>query len=138
MPTYASTDDLISRFGEDEMSALCPAEDGIDLTKLAQHLSDADAQIDGHLAGRYGLPLAKDVPMLTKIACDLARYYMYDEAPTDVVTDRHKTAMSTLKGIASGAIRLPDTQGSEPAQGEAVVMSEIPARMFSGAKLEGF
>lgn len=114
--SYCTQQDLIDRFGEAELIELTDEHgtEEIDATKLARAIADADGIIDGHLAGRYTLPLAEVPKVLNRYACDLVRYDLYDH-PTDKVKDANDKAMRYLEKAASGAVSLGiNTDGSQP------------------------
>lgn len=56
--SYATSADLLTRFGEGELLRLAMTPSGeLDQATLQLALDDASALIDGYLAGRYPLPL---------------------------------------------------------------------------------
>lgn len=113
---YATAQDLIDRFGELELIQLTdPEQQAVNNDKLDIKLGDAHALVDGCLARVFRLPLrgcAKPVgasteyvapPQLTRITCDVARYYLYtDVAPEHEVAMRFKQATNELAAIADG------------------------------------
>jgi len=112
--TYARLSDLFARYGEDEINQVADT-DGTgspDPVLVGRALSDAAAEIDAALAGRYQLPMNPVPPLLTRIACDLAREGLYTDAPPEVVKERAKTARSLLRSIATGQSRF---EGAAPA-----------------------
>jgi phage gp36-like protein len=71
--TYATLQDLLERFGEAELIAASDrtASNQIDATRVDAALVDADAEIDGYLASRHRLPLAKPHPLLKLLAANV-------------------------------------------------------------------
>lgn len=124
---YATLANLIERFGELELTQLTDAATPglIDEAVVARALADADAIIDGHLGGRYTLPLASVPPALTAAACDLARARLYKDALPEVVEKRHDEAMKYLTLLGQGKITL----GAVPEP-----VSTHDARIVSGAR----
>ena len=109
--TYATRADLEARFGADEICELDPPDDAVDRT--ANALADAAAEIDGKLAIGYDLPLpAGTYPLLVSIACDIARYRLYDDSPIEEPKMRAMKARSKLQGIAGGKTLLVDGAGT--------------------------
>lgn len=106
--SYATLQDLIDRFTEDELRQVADVDGSGDIgqAKVDLALADADAEIDAALVGRYQLPLVTIPQLLTRIACDLARESLYSDQPTEVVTERAKAARRLLDGIAKGTMRL--------------------------------
>ncbi len=114
---YATEQDLVARFGEDELIALTDRSGAgsIDSALVASALSDAAATIDGYLQARYPLPLATVPDVLQRLSCDIARYYLYDENASDQVTKRHDDALKMLGQISNGMVTLglPDADVPE-------------------------
>lgn len=101
--TYATRQDLETRFGADEVAGLDTAADG---STIQAALDDATARIDTMISSRYRLPLPSVPKILTAIACDVARMRLYDESPPDVVTEAGRNALTTLRAIRDGKIQL--------------------------------
>ena len=101
--TYATQADLETRFGTEELAQRTDRINGsvIDASVISRALADAEAEIDGYLAKRYQLPLATVPAVLGRIACDLARYYLYDDRVIEVVRKRYEDAVRLLKAMAS-------------------------------------
>lgn len=107
------------------------------LDKIAGAISDAAAEIDAYLTG-YPLPLAVVPANLTRIACDMARYYLYDDQMIDVVEARYKAAVKYLEQVAAGKIPLaPNQAGAAPLPGDSVAF-QAAAPVFGGTALDGF
>jgi len=106
--SYATTEQLSARIGESEVANLTlgltpPA----DTDKLAQALQDAEALIDSYLGKRYKTPVAiADAPILEAVACDIARFYLYTDHPTEAVQTRYKQRVMWLAEVAVGKISL--------------------------------
>lgn len=139
---YATTQDLIDRFGEEELLQLADRDgDGvIDAAVVERAAADADAEIEGYLVGRYALPLESVPPVLSRIACDMARYHLYDDLATETVRTRYEDARRLLESIAAGKVQLglPASAGAAPVSGSPEVDSDAPARVFTRDSLEGF
>lgn len=106
--SYTTQAEMIERFGEDE---LIDASDrdrsgAIDAAVLSRAISDAEAQIDLHLRGRYQLPVADSTGVISRIAADLARYYLWGISVPEMVAERHKAAMAALRDLARGVTTL--------------------------------
>lgn len=131
--TYATQQDLIDRFAQTELIQITDrANIGvIDATVLGQALADADAEIESYLVGRYALPLASVPPILTRIACDIARYHLYDDRVTEQVRLRYEDVRKLLDSIATGKVQLglPASAGAAPVAGAPEVSA--PAREFT-------
>lgn len=117
----AAADGDLSGFTDAERDAIARA-----MEKVGRALDDARHTIDSYLAGRYVLPLSPTPQVLTRIACELARYYLYDDQLTDPVKQRYDANIKFLMGVASGDLKLgPDADsGVEPAgNAEAVLVT---------------
>lgn len=123
---YASRQDLVDRFGSDEIDDLAPAGGERDIAAV---LADADAEINAALAVAYDLPLASGTyPALRAIACDLARLRLYDDAvPAEAVLGRANRSRMRLQNIADGKAALVDSDG-------AVVSRRIESGPTLGAR----
>ncbi|WP_275100146.1 gp436 family protein [Sedimenticola hydrogenitrophicus] len=137
---YATTQDLIDRFAEAELIQLTDRTGAgvIDTDVLDRALVDADGEIDGYLSGRYALPLAAVPPVLVRVACDITRYHLYDDAVVDQVRTRYEDARRYLESVATGKVQLglPASAGAVTVSGSPEV--DAPARIFTGDTLEGF
>lgn len=111
---YCTLQNMIDRFGDEELIQLTDRDGAgaVDETVLDQAIADAGAEIDGWLAGRYPLPLAEVPPSLTLRACDMARYFLYAAAPTELVQARYDAAVTWLKAVARGDVALVLTTGA--------------------------
>ena len=131
---YATPDHMLARFGERELIALTDAENNaaIDAARVQLALDDAQAVVDGSIGVVYRLPLrgcAKPQtapgapieyaapPQLTRITCDIARYYLYsDLAPEHEVYRRYTDAKNQLEAIADGRAQLACPWGGSPGE----------------------
>jgi phage gp36-like protein len=103
--------------------------------RIGQALGDADNDIDLYLGARYDLPITPVPQTLVRVACDLARYQLYDDAAPEEVRDRYKAARRVLEHLAKGMLKLGlDT---EPAPENAPQVSG-GARVFTERTLEDF
>jgi len=125
---YATQQDLIDRFGADELIQLTDDDNAgvINTDRVTQVLGDASTRIDGYLASRYTLPLTTVPPALTQYACDIARYILAKDTPTDTMSARYDEAIKFLGRVASGVYSLGiDAQGSTPALGGGVHVDSV-------------
>jgi phage gp36-like protein len=102
---YATPSDLIQRFGAAEIESLSTRVGGgsADPAVIADALADAEATINSYVGRRYRLPLGEVSARLTRVACDLARRYLYSVRPTDEVIAAEKRALDWLRDVSSGA-----------------------------------
>lgn len=105
--TYATQADLVARYGEVELIQLTdPEQAAVDVDIVAQALADVDALIDGHLAGRYTVPLTPAPPILVSYACDLARARLYKDALPEHLKNRADDALKFLRAVGEGRLAL--------------------------------
>jgi phage gp36-like protein len=140
--TYATQQDLIDRFGEDELIQLTdrdiPPSGEIDATAVARALADTDGRIDGFLASRYPLPLSSVPAEINRLACDIARYFLA-RLPTDEMRKRYDDATAWLTNVAKGQFSLGlDANQQETPSSPSVVVSQRPHRVFDDCNLDGF
>ena len=105
---YATQADLEARYGADELTQLTDRIGaGVpDAAVINRALADADAEIDGYLATRYALPLPTVPPVLARIACDIARYRLWEDRASEEVRRRYEDARRILESIANGRVSL--------------------------------
>lgn len=139
--SYATKQDLIDRVGAEELIQLTDRSGAgdIDDEVIARALADADADINGYLAARATLPLtAPYPPLLVRLACTLAHYYLYVQ-PNEAVTNRYKAAVKTLEGLSDGTVSLGlDAAGAGEVATDSGVTIVSDARTFTRQTLDGF
>lgn len=140
--TYATQSDMSDRFGAVELAQLTDRVNGavIDATVLGRALTDADAEVDSYLARRYSLPLASTPVVVVRIAADIARYRLYDDAAPTQVRQRYEDAVSLLKRMASGDVQLAGSTALAPAGTGAgnAVAARTPEKVFSATVLQHY
>lgn len=143
--SYCTQQNLIDRFGAAEIIQLTDRPDradplnagSIDVSVLNQAIADADAEINAHLTS-YPLPLSVVPANLVRIACDIARYYLYEDQMTDTVRQRYENALQYLQAVAAGKIPLPpDAFGTAPAATDDVDYTAAET-VFGAKNLTGF
>lgn len=161
---YATVQDMIDRYGEPEMIQLTDPDIVAVLAPKAQRaLDDAQAFADSFVGRVYRLPLAGCTkpapvpgdlgavqqvapPQLTRVVCDVARYYLYsDLAPEHEVYLRYKAAERELMQIAEGKSVLSCPWGGVPgalvagdAPGDVEVFHSFSPRRITDETLRGF
>lgn len=139
--TYAVEQDLIDRFGDAELIELTdradPPAGARDSTVIAKALADADETVNAYVARRYDVPLSAVPASLTRIAADIARYYLYKDDPTEQVAAAYKDALKFLRDVADGKAVL-DAAGVEPDSSGADIQVTSRDRVFSRDTTEGF
>jgi phage gp36-like protein len=109
---YCTLQNLTDEFGEAELIQLTDKNGlgEIDLAAVDRAIARADREINRHLAVRNDLPLASDD--VVDLACDIARYYLYDNSAPDHVKKRFDDAIKTLEKMAKRALAVVDTAGA--------------------------
>ena len=125
---YATQADMVSRFGTDQLVEITdradPPTGAIDATALGGALDDAESEIDSYIMGRYTLPLANPPQVLTRLACDMARYYLAADRVTGIITQRYSDAVKFLQAVAAGRASLGIDDGqteTPPSAGPAIL-----------------
>jgi phage gp36-like protein len=136
--SYASQADMEERFGATELAQRTDRISGetIDATVLARALADADAEIDGYLATRYTLPLPSTPPAINRLACEIARYRLFDDGVPETVRVRYQDAVSLLKRLSSGEVQLAGISPVVVAGGTGnAVATRTAPKQFDGISL---
>ena len=97
---YATRNDLQARFGEGEMQQLEIMQTVSN--SIEEALRDASEEIDSYIAVRYKLPLPETPSTLKRVACNIARYRLYFQRPTEEIENRYKAEIDFLKRVADG------------------------------------
>lgn len=126
--SYAQLADLVARFGEEELVSRTDRTGSglMDLAAIDRALADAAAEIDGYVAARYRLPLPVVPAVLTRIACDIARYRLWQDAASEEVRARYEDARRLLEAIARGLVSLGLAAADAPPPSLAAARSGPP------------
>lgn len=113
--------EFIKKFGLDETVAATDNDGAgvIDRSYLIEALSDAQAECEGNIAGRYALPLSVVPGTLKTAVADLARVRLYPRGIPDGAETAAKAQRDNLKRIASGSMTLPGVAGIAVAEASA-------------------
>jgi phage gp36-like protein len=110
-----TTPTIVMRAFPDAQPQIAAVDPELMLISIAQACSEVDA----YLVGVYTLPITVEVPLLTRIATDIAIYFIwtakpFTPPPRPVETAwpaRYNAAIELLKMIQSGAISLVGVEG---------------------------
>ena len=156
---YATAPDLITRFGVKEIAQradralprlvtdqlMKDAAAGADLSAysapqraaaaeaiavVGRSLADATDTIDTHISSRYTLPIAPVPAILGRIACNLARRYLYDDQVTELIKCAYDDDMKLLRDVRDGKASL----GADAVSGEQPA-STAGAELVSGGRV---
>lgn len=107
---YATPDQLVALFGEDEMLTLAAGADGeLDEARITAAIEWASSEADSYLSARYPTPISPVPPILTNVVGDIARYRLtgHNTLENDVILRRYEKAIEWLLRIAKGLADLP-------------------------------
>jgi phage gp36-like protein len=136
---YCSKQGLIDRFSEYELIQLTD-RDGLGVINdevLNRAIEDASTEMDAYLS-RFNFTVDNLPKSLKPLACDIARYRLYDEDPIEHIVTRYNNAIKFLKAVNKGEITLgTTTQDSE------VTSNDLPeihsaGSVFGRDKSSGF
>ncbi|ASG44414.1 DUF1320 family protein [Citrobacter freundii] len=132
---YATRDDMVKAFGERECIAITDRDltGMIDDDVMSAALSQASAEIDGYLCGRYPVPWSDEPRVLVGKCCNITRYLLCgaDTQMTQEIRERYEDTIRFLERVAKGDISLGLTGSG------AVVRSSSGARVVSGGRVFG-
>ncbi len=110
---YATTADLIRRFGQQELVRLTtPAGedmDGVVVATAEAALEDASAVMDSYLRTQVGTPIDLPPREVSLFCGDIARHILSTgdgKTPGEEVQKRYDDAMRWLRDVASGKVKL--------------------------------
>lgn len=139
---YCTLQQLIDRFGRDELTQLTdrqvPPSGAIDQAVVAAAIDDASQVIDSYLSGRYPLPLDTVPAPLRRVACDIARYYLYEDRVTEIVQARHDSALKFLQALSRGEVNLGASEDAPAPQSSNEAQMESGGRTFGRDESSGF
>jgi phage gp36-like protein len=124
---YATPADLIARYGEPELIDLTdrgPVATGAVVPAVAEAaIHDACGEVDAYLGVRYSVPVTAPLPVqLVAVTCDIARYRLHDDRPTEDVRKRYEDAVRWLRDVSRGGAVLPS---AAPAVGDAAGLAVV-------------
>lgn len=110
---YATTADLIAKYGETEIARLTTAQGAaaveVDPVRCAAAIADAAATVDSYLRARYAVPLATAPREVTLATLVLARHELAHgdgREPSTQMIEARKETLRWLERVASGAVRI--------------------------------
>lgn len=133
---YIDKPSMIAMFGEQEILQLTDRDRSqgavVDVV-LDRAMATAESEANSYLGAVYTLPLPSVPEALRSFVGDITRYYLYDEQPTEQVQKRYDRAISWLRDVAKGLVKLgfPTSDVAEP----TVVAVASRTQAFSDAVL---
>ncbi len=99
---YTTRTDIEARYGENLISSYSDS-------RIAAAVAAGDAEIDAYLSPQYMVPFDPAPAIVAQLAIDLAVYYVTvpnGAEMTDDIRERYNNAVTLLKSIAAGDVRL--------------------------------
>ncbi|GLX86371.1 hypothetical protein tloyanaT_26240 [Thalassotalea loyana] len=139
MTQYCTKQGLIDRFGEGELIELTDRESFGDINDdvLNRAIKDASVEMDAYLS-RFNFTADNLPQVLSPIACNIARYYLYDNAPTEHVTRRYEDAIKFLKSVNKGEITIGNTEAGTPVPTQELPEIQSGGSVFSRKNSQGY
>lgn len=136
---YADRAGLVKRFGEQEIASLEDADNTgtPDESVSAQALQDGTEEADSYVAARYTLPLPSVPEPLSRAVCDIARFRLYKDRPTEQVTYRYERTIKWLEQLAAGKVLLTFEPSLTEVQKEDILHPVTPAVGFAPGSVFG-
>lgn len=126
MLTTAAAGGNMSGFTQAEQDATAVA-----LAVLNKALADADDEVNARIASRYQVPLASAPKIIHRQACDIARFFLYEDQATEQIEKRHEAALKFLDAVGKGQISIgPDDTGGPAATAGDAAQIESTAPVF--------
>lgn len=135
---YADIAAMVVRFGEHELIMLSdratPPLRQIVSEVIDTALTDAGEVINGYCRSRYSVPLLPVPPMIKRLQCDIARFFLYDQsrAIPEGVEEAYKQALKILGEISKGSVVLEIGSSSAPSVGQSKAVHPYRPLDFSG------
>ena len=141
--TYASVQDMVTRFGDVEMLRLSVADGSLPdagaplpTLRIEQAIADASRLIETHLRVRYTVPVTPAPDDLVRAACVLARYDLAtggDREPSEQMRLARKEVLAWLTQLSRGEVSLEGAVLISAGAGART--GDRPRMFFSGGGL---
>lgn len=132
-----SKDNMLQAFGELELVQLTSkgSDTGvIDDAVLTRAIESASDIASSYIGAAYNLPLATTPSVLIPYVCDIARYSLYDQEPTELVKDRYTAALSWFAKLARGEVTLGLPKEDAPTT--TIVVARSRPQVFTDAVMD--
>jgi len=137
--SYCTQADLEAAFGLDELLQRTDRnnDDIVDIEVLTKALANADADINKRLRVKgWSLELLPVSDDLRHIACDLTRFYLYDDAVPESIEKAFMRRLGELDTYVRGELAFDI--GQPMAEGVGDIGIDAPPRIFDQNTLKGF
>ncbi len=141
--TYAVQQDLVDRYGTDELILLTdkadPPSGEIDATAVTRALTDTDSLINGYLATRMTTPLVTVPSVVVSYACAIARYKLSVDHASARASQDYEDAIAWLVNVAKGLVSLGDTTApATPTAADTPSFTPPTRRFFTKRSLRDY
>lgn len=105
---YAAREDLVQRYGESEIAMLeDPSGTGVPDSAVSEAaIKDAEDEVDSYVGMRYSLPLPSVPQPIIRCTCDIARFRLYKDRPTEEIKYRYERTIRWLEQLSLGKVAL--------------------------------
>lgn len=138
---YATRQDMVDAFGERECISLTDRDftGQIDDHVMDVKLTQASAEIDSYLAGRYPIPWPDTPGILVGRCCDIVRYLLCGAGTqsTDEIRERYEDARRYFEKVAAGTITLGKLPNGEVVESTERVRFSSAGRNFGRDSTNG-
>lgn len=139
---YTSQTDLEERFGSRMLIDLTDRGETftgvIDTDVVDRAIADADALIDGYVAGRYQLPFSAVPDPIPALARSITIYLLHVGDPSQKIVRDYEHALKTLGQISAGTVALKAAGIASPGSGGHGARATDRTRDFTAATMKGF
>lgn len=108
------------------------------LALINSKLLDAESVVNGYLQARYSIPLMTVPRLIMVYTCDIARYQLYDDMATDIISERYKMDIKMLESISKGTVSLGADVNNTQVPVAGSVKSHANQRIFNAANLADY
>ncbi len=138
---YCTLDDLKKDFPIERLIELTDRDSeptgGINVAVVDRAIERATDEINRYLRMRYAVPLSPVPQDIRDIACDIAFYYLRDDAVEELTKERYEHAIKWLQGVADGRYDLA-VAPAPVLPGSGGVAIKTNDRVFTRASLSGY
>jgi phage gp36-like protein len=116
---------------------------GVNLDRLDEAISQADAEIDAYISRRYSVPVEPVPALLRKLSGDMAVYHLYSrtvQSMPEVRRERYTDAVRRLEAIARGIAGLGIAEEPAPAAQQSGAETNVTSgsQVFTRGSMEGY
>lgn len=139
---YCTLEDILKKIPEATVIQLTDDEGAgeINVARVDEAIEGADSEVDGYCGSRYAVPFNPVLPIIAKLAVDLAIYSLYERVVETIPETRKKQrddAIRLLERIADGRVQLGSTGAEPPAAPQGRPSFSGPDRQFTRDNLRG-